>query len=215
LRLERSDAGALAERARRLAVAGGRRILGITGPPAAGKSTLAEELVAALAPAALIVPMDGFHLAEAELVRLGIHERKGAIDTFDVGGFVALVRRLKDQAEPVVYAPEFRREVEEAIAGAIAVPREVPLVVTEGNYLLVDLGEWAALRSLLDEVWYLDPDEESRIDWLVRRHKAFGRDDDAARARALGSDQRNAELIVTTRDRADVVVTGTRGAFGG
>jgi pantothenate kinase len=91
----------------------------------------------------------------------------------------------------------------------------VPLVVTEGNYLLVDLGEWAALRSLLDEVWYLDPDEESRIDWLVRRHKAFGRDDDAARARALGSDQRNAELIVTTRDRADVVVTGTRGAFGG
>jgi pantothenate kinase len=186
-------------------------MLGITGPPAAGKSTLAEELVAWLGADAVLVPMDGFHLAEAELKRLGIHERKGAIDTFDAGGFVALLRRLNGQAEPLVYAPFFRRDIEEAIAGAVAVPSSVPLVVIEGNYLLVDVGPWAALRSLLDEVWYLEPDEEHRIEWLVRRHMAFGRDENVARARALGTDQHNAELVTTTRERADVVVTGDAG----
>ena len=194
-----------------MVVPGERRLLGITGPPAAGKSTLAEELVASLGTEAVLVPMDGFHLAEAELKRLGIHERKGAIDTFDAGGFVALARRLKDPAEPLVYAPVFRRDIEEAIAGAIAIPSSLPLVVIEGNYLLVDGGPWAALRSLLDEVWYLEPDEEHRIEWLVQRHMAFGRDAQVARARALGTDQRNARLIMTTRERADVVVTGEAG----
>ena len=140
LRLERSGTSVLLARARALVVPGERRLLGITGPPAAGKSTLAEELVASLGTEAVLVPMDGFHLAEAELKRLGIHERKGAIDTFDAGGFVALARRLKDPAEPLVYAPVFRRDIEEAIAGAIAIPSSLPLVVIEGNYLLVDGG---------------------------------------------------------------------------
>src|SRR5690606_9788827 len=123
----------LVERARRLARAGGRRILGITGPPGAGKSTLAEALVAALDGDAALVPMDGFHLANVELERLGRRDRKGAVDTFDASGYAVLLQRLRDPAEECVYAPVFRREIEEPIAGAIPVPRHVPLVVTEGN----------------------------------------------------------------------------------
>ncbi|ROT32332.1 nucleoside/nucleotide kinase family protein [Micromonospora sp. HM5-17] len=204
----RSDFATLLERARRLADGGRRRLLGITGAPGAGKSTLAEQLVSALAPRAVLVPMDGFHLAEAELKRLGIHDRKGAIDTFDVAGYVTLLRRLRAATEPVVYAPTFRRDLEEAIAGAIRVERDVPLVITEGNYLLVADGEWAEVRGLLDDVWYLAPEEEVRLDRLVRRHIDFGRDSETAAARAHGTDQRNADLVQTTRIRADLVVRG-------
>jgi pantothenate kinase len=153
--------------------------------------------------------MDGFHLAEAELKRLDSHDRKGAIDTFDAGGFVALLRRLRDATEPAVYAPTFRRDLEEAIAGAICVPGNVPLVVTEGNYLLSSDGEWSAVRGLLDEVWYLEPDDHDRLDRLVRRHMDFGRDFDAANARARGNDQRNADAIAATRVSADLIVIGS------
>jgi len=106
----------------------------------------------------------------------------------------------------VVYAPAFRREIEEPIAGAIPVPRAAPLVVTEGNYLLVDSGPWAPVRMLLDEVWYLAPDEETRLDRLIRRHMAYGKSAADARAWSLGSDERNAALIRSTRTRADLVV---------
>ncbi len=192
----------LVVRARRLAEPGGRRLLGITGAPAAGKSTLAASLVAALAPDAVLVPMDGFHLAGAELTRLGRLDRKGAPDTFDAAGYIALLRRLRSRADEVVYAPEFRREIEEPIAGAIPVPRGVPLVITEGNYLL----HWPAARELLDEVWFVELDEALRIERLIVRHVAHGRTRAAAAARAFGSDQRNAELITATRSLADLVV---------
>ncbi|GAA1810936.1 nucleoside/nucleotide kinase family protein [Planosporangium flavigriseum] len=196
----------LAERARRLVRPGQRRILGITGAPGAGKSTVAEALVAALDGDAVLVPMDGFHLANAELERLGRRDRKGAVDTFDAAGYAALLRRLRDPAEGCVYAPVFRREIEEPIAGAIPVHPDVPLVVTEGNYLLVDDGEWAPVRGLLDEVWFLDSPDPVRLDRLVRRHERYGKSSSAARAWAYGSDQRNAELVLGSRDRADLVV---------
>jgi pantothenate kinase len=198
---------ALLARAERLVDHGGRRILGITGPPGAGKSTIAEALAAALGDRARLVGMDGFHLAEAELRRLGRHHRKGAPDTFDAGGYVALLGRLRAADEAVVYAPFFDRSLEEAIAGSVPVPREVPLVITEGNYLLVQEGSWGAVRPLLDECWYVAPDEEERLSRLIARHEHFGRSPDEARQRSLGSDQRNAEVIVATRDLADVVVT--------
>jgi pantothenate kinase len=205
----RSDFAALVDRARQLAASPTRRILGITGAPGSGKSTLADEIVDALGADAVLVPMDGFHLAEAELKRLGIHDRKGALDTFDAGGFVALLRRMRENTETVVYAPTFRRDLEEAIAGAIWVPSNVPLVVTEGNYLLRPDGAWSAVRGLLDEVWYLEPDEHDRLDRLVRRHMDFGRDVDTANARARGSDQRNAEVIAATKEWADLIVVGS------
>jgi pantothenate kinase len=200
------DLSGLVERAQRLAEPGTRRILGITGAPGSGKSTLASTLVAALAPDAVLVPMDGFHLANEELIRLGRRERKGAADTFDAAGYVALLHRLRDPGEPVVYAPEFRREIEEPIACAIAVAADVPLVVTEGNYLLVDEGPWSAVRSLLDEVWFLDLQEDVRIERLVARHVDYGKSPADARAWSLGSDQANAVLVDRSRGRADLIV---------
>lgn len=196
----------LVDRAAALAVAGPRRLLGIVGAPGAGKSTLAHRLVDALGPVAALVPMDGFHLAEAELHRLGRHDRKGAVDTFDAAGFVALLRRLHSPSGETVYAPLFRREIEEPIAGAIPVPPSVRLVVTEGNYLLIPEGPWVELRDLFDEVWFLDLDASVRLRRLTERHMSFGRDPAEAAARAHGSDQINAERIAATADRADLVI---------
>ncbi len=205
-RIAEGDLTRLVARARALIDAGGRRLLGLTGAPGAGKSTTAAMLVEALAPDAVLVPMDGFHLAEAELHRLGRHPRKGAIDTFDAAGYVCLLRRLRQPEPTTVWAPRFDRQWEEAIAAAIPVEPSVPLVITEGNYLLVDSGPWAEVRGLLDEVWYVQLPEEVRLARLTARHVAYGRSPEEAAARARGTDQRNAELIVTTRDRADVVI---------
>src|SRR3954466_12227847 len=195
------DNAALFARARALAAAGARRILGIAGPPGGGKSTVARAVVAELGDDARLVPMDGFHLAQAELVRLGRRDRMGAPDTFDSAGYAALLQRLGGD-EPVVYAPEFRREIEEPIAGAIAIPRAVPLVVTEGNYLLV----WPEIKPLLDETWYVQTDEELRVQRLIHRHIEFGKTPECARAWVLRSDERNAELVAATARAADVLV---------
>jgi pantothenate kinase len=198
----------LIERARGLAVPGARHILGITGPPGSGKSTLARRLAVELGPAAIVVPMDGFHLSNAELVRLGRRGRKGAPDTFDAAGYVALLRRLLAGEPGPVYAPTFDRDLEEAIAGDIAVAPEVPLVITEGNYLLYDEGPWAALAPLLSEAWYVQPDEEVRLDRLVRRHIDHGKTEAEAIAWSHGTDQANAALIAATRSRATLIVPG-------
>jgi pantothenate kinase len=193
-------------RAREHAATGMRRLLGICGPPGGGKSTLAERVVDDHGERSRLVRMDGFHLAQAELARLGREDRNGAIDTFDAAGYVALLRRLRDATEDVVYAPEFRREIEEPIAGAVAVPRDVPLIVTEGNYLLVDDGPWREVRPLLDEVWFVTTAEETRLRWLIERHIRYGRAPDAARAWVLGTDQRNAQLVQMTKARADALI---------
>ena len=196
----------LVARALVLAEAGPRQLLGIAGAPGAGKSTLAERIVAEVGPAARLVPMDGFHLAQSQLVRLGRADRKGAVDTFDANGYVSLLRRLHRLEPTSVYAPEFRRELEEPVAGAIEVPPSVRLVVTEGNYLLLPDFPWQEIRPLLHEAWFLDLDAEVRHRRLTARHEAFGRSPEQARAWALGSDESNAALITPTADRADLVV---------
>jgi pantothenate kinase len=193
------------QRASALAGAGGRALLGLTGPPGAGKSTLAQALVDALAERAALVPMDGFHLADPELERLGRRDRKGAPDTFDAAGYVHLLRRLRDREDAVVYAPVFVREQEQAVAGALAVPREVPLVVTEGNYLLADDG-FSAVRGLLDETWFVDVDPVLRRKRLVARHVHHGRTPEQAEQWVASSDDANARLVDATRERADLVV---------
>ena len=200
------DLTSLVERACALPAGGRRAVLGICGAPGAGKSTLASKIAAALGDSAVLVPMDGFHLANAELERLGRRDRKGAPDTFDAMGFVALLERLRRQTDDVVYAPSFRREIEEPIAGAIATDRRVPIVITEGNYLLHDKEPWSRIRPLLDECWYVEGPEDERLVRLIARHIEFGKSPDGAHEWVHRSDEANARLIEATRGRADLIV---------
>jgi pantothenate kinase len=202
---ERLSAAEAVARARGLATTRRRVLLGITGPPGAGKSSLAEAVLRAV-PGSVLVPMDGFHLAQRVLDEAGLADRKGAPETFDRDGFAALLQRVRDQDAdaPVVYAPEFRRDLEEPIAGAIAVRPSTRLVVTEGNYLLL----WPEVAALLDEVWWVDLPDAERHRRLVARHAAFGKPPEQAQAWALGSDEANARLVAPGRARADVIVEG-------
>ena len=193
-------------RARELIARSGRALLGLVGPPGSGKSTLAAALQAEFALVSQVVPMDGFHLANVELERLGRRGRKGAPDTFDSAGYVALLRRLLAQPDDeIVYAPEFRREIEEPIANAIPVFPRTQLVITEGNYLLLDEGPWASVKGLLDEVWYVDVPDEVRIHRLTKRHEQFGRSAQDAAAWVENTDEPNARLIEASRARASFV----------
>ncbi|MGD1218691.1 nucleoside/nucleotide kinase family protein [Streptomyces krungchingensis] len=200
----------LLDRAAALVRPGRRALLGLAGSPGAGKTTLAERLVRRLNGAGpdwvAHVPMDGFHLADVELDRLGRRDRKGAPDTFDAAGYAALLRRLREDEDELVYAPGFERTLEQPLAGAVPVPRTARLIVTEGNYLLLRDDAWARARSQLDEVWFCELDEAARVRRLVARHEEFGKDHDTAVAWVLGTDQRNADLVAATRDRADLVV---------
>ena len=200
---------ARAERLLARALSGQHRVLlGIAAPPGAGKSTLAHALQEALAPHALVVPMDGFHLANVELRRLGRSARKGAADTFDVAGYAHLLHRIRNQASgEVVYAPDFRRDLEEAVAGAIAVDASTPLIITEGNYLLRAEPAWQRVRGLLDAVWYLEPDDAVRQQRLLERHMRFGRSQAEALAWIADNDEPNAQEIRAGRDSADWVIT--------
>jgi pantothenate kinase len=184
----------------------GRALLGIAGAPGAGKSTLAAALADALGDRAVVVGMDGFHLAGAELRRLGRADRKGAPDTFDGHGFVVLLERLARRGAATVHAPVFDRVLDEALAGAIAVPPEVPLVIVDGSYLLLEADPWSRVRPLLTEAWFVRLPRGERERRLIARHEHFGAPAARARAHALGSDAANAELVAPTASRADLVV---------
>jgi pantothenate kinase len=193
---------ALIERLRQLA-SGPRCSLGVVGPPGAGKSTLASLMAQSLGAQAQAVPMDGFHLAQVELERLGRAQRKGAPDTFDAAGYAALLRRLRTQTgDEVVYAPDFRREMEEPVAGALPVFAHTPLVITEGNYLLLQDDGWAPVADLLDEVWYLQVDPALRLERLAGRHEQFGRSREQALAWIATTDEPNARRIEACMHRA-------------
>lgn len=197
----------LVDRARALVRRERRTILGITGPPGAGKSTVSTALLDALGAHAAVAPMDGFHLSNEVLVDLGRRERKGASDTFDVGGFVALLQRLRANVEEVVYVPVFDRSIETAVAAGMAVPRQVPLVITEGNYLLHDSGGWERVRPELDEVWFIDVPAAERVRRLVRRRMEHGDAAGDAEAWVHSVDEVNADLVASSVMRADLVVT--------
>lgn len=185
----------------------GRHIVGLMGPPGAGKSTLAARIVAHFGAQAQVVPMDGYHLANSELERLGRRGRKGAPDTFDAWGYVALLQRLRQQGPgEVVYAPEYRRTQEEPVAGAIAIAPTTRLLVTEGNYLGLDTGAWAGVAPLLDELWYVEVDDTLRRQRLTARHVQFGRTPEDAARWVEVTDEPNARLIASTRARAQGVV---------
>jgi pantothenate kinase len=197
----------LADRVRDRARSAQRRVLiGIAGAPGSGKTTLAEALVASLGgfPAVAYVPMDGFHLADVELARLGRADRKGAPDTFDPGGYAALLARVAAGAD--VWAPAFERVLEQPIAQAIPVIAQTRIVVSEGNYLLLPDAPWRSVRAQFDEVWFCRQVETVRIARLVARHVQFGKAPDEALAWVRRSDDRNATLVAATQNDADLLV---------
>ena len=198
----------LLARCRELAGDSTRRVIGVTGPPGSGKSSFVRALTEELGARAVSLPMDGFHLSNDVLIALGRRERKGAPDTFDVAGYTALMQRVRAASDPVVYAPQFDRSREIAIASALPIPSAVPLVVTEGNYLLHQGQGWERVRPLLDAVWYLDvPDGELRRR-LVARRVAHGEAAQEANGWVENVDLPNGRLVALTKDRADVIVRG-------
>jgi pantothenate kinase len=196
-----------ADRLRQHLLRDARTLVGIIGPPGSGKSTLAERLQTLHPQASQIVPMDGFHLANVELARLGRAGRKGAPDTFDSDGYVALLKRLRNQgADETVYAPAYRREIEEPVAGAIPIFAQAKLLIAEGNYLALDQGSWSQVAGLLDEIWYVKVDEALRHTRLVARHMQFGRSRQAAEDWVQSTDAPNARLIASTLNRVQFLV---------
>jgi pantothenate kinase len=192
-----------------------RVLLGIAGPPGAGKSTAAQALTESLSkawddgtgvPFAVTVPMDGFHLSNVELGRLGLADRKGAPETFDPAGLAHLLCRIRAR-EDLVYAPAYSRSVHESLGGVIPVPAATRLVVVEGNYLLLRDDHWAALAGLFDLTVYLDADPVERVAGLVERQLSFGLSEPEALDWVYRSDEANARRVEASRPYADVVLT--------
>ncbi|WP_062517389.1 nucleoside/nucleotide kinase family protein [Demequina gelatinilytica] len=203
---------ALAARAAALA-ADGRAIIGIAGPPGAGKSTLARALVRALeaggVPAAYL-PMDGFHLPAAELDLRGLAARKGAPDTFDVVGYVAFLAQVREAREDVL-APDYDRAIHDVVPGALPIHESARIVVTEGNYLGLGTGGWDRVRPRLDELWFVDVPWEVTRARLVERRVATGREPEAAVAWVDSVDAANTRLVEGSRGSADLVLGGAVG----
>ncbi len=187
----------------------GRTLLGIAGCPGAGKSTLSDALISSLR-STVVVPMDGFHMLNDDLVRLGRRDRKGAPDTFDANAYIALLQRIRRQAaDEIVTAPRYDRAASAPVPDAITIEPDVSLVITEGNYLLLDHRPWDEVKELLDEVWFADIDNADRLPRLIARHIEFGKSPEEAREWVMRSDEANAALVAASRGRADVVVRMT------
>jgi len=184
-----------------------RVLIGIIGKPGAGKSTLSKFLMAKLPKEFVtVVPMDGYHLSNKVLRDLERADRKGAPDTFDVAGFISLVKRIRSEQTQNIYYPIFDRAIEESIAAQGVVTSATKVVIIEGNYLLHDDGGWEVCNDLLDESWMVDVDDDKRISRLISRHIAYGKEPEAAKAWAKGTDEVNAKLIERGRTRADFIV---------
>jgi pantothenate kinase len=152
-----------------------------------------------------VAPLDGFHLSNETLDTRGLRSVKGAPETFDCDGFVRLLARLRE-AERTVLWPAFHRELDEPTPDEIAIPPETKLVVTEGNYLLLEQPCWQDVRPLLDDIWYVDAPLEVLRTRLLGRAMAHGRTEEEAKRHVDGSDMPNARLVARTRERASQII---------
>lgn len=184
-----------------------RIVIGVVGKPGAGKSTFTAELIKKLSSLKpTLVPMDGYHLSNSQLARLGLSDRKGAFNTFDVRGYVNLLKRINNESSTDIYFPVFHREIEESYAADGVVQAECRLVITEGNYLLFDQGGWQEVKQELTEAWFIKVDDQIRIERLIKRHEFFGKDKQSATLWATGSDEINAKAVENDISKADVVI---------
>lgn len=195
-------------RARELSVNSDKRaIIGIFGKPGAGKSTLSSYLMKNMPKETTsLVPMDGFHLSNLRLQELGKLDRKGSPETFDVSGYVNLLKRISSYSTNEIYFPIFHREIEESIAAEGVITRDTRFVITEGNYLLHNQNGWEDVEPILTEGWYIEVEETLRLERLVNRHIMYGKDPKSAYEWAHGTDERNAQLVEGTKSRASVIV---------
>lgn len=189
----------------------GRFLLGITGIPAAGKSTLAANLTKAInrqvaQDMAVVVPMDGFHYHNDILRRRNLLPLKGIPETFDGEGFVALVKRLAGEPEAVIGCPAYDRRLHNPVLDGICVVPGHKIIIIEGNYLLLDSKPWCELAALLHEIWFIDTPSSVTRGRLIRRHSRSGRTVAEAVRKIESTDRPNAELIRQSRSRADKVI---------
>lgn len=184
-----------------------RTLIGIVGNPGAGKSTVVEEIKKKYAANEVsIIPMDGFHLSNEELISLGRRDRKGAPDTFDVKGFTSLLRRVKLNHQSEHKFPIFHREIEASMADEGIVPKESKVIVIEGNYLFSTEHNWDVVFPMLDHTWFIEIDDEVRIKRLIARHVRYGKTPEEAEAWSRGSDETNARFIGLTAHRAENLI---------
>jgi pantothenate kinase len=207
-----TEVAGVLDRALQLLDRPGRTVLGIAGAPASGKSTLAALLLAELErqrPAAAVgVGMDAFHIGHRVLVRRGLTDVKGAPETFDAAGYIHLLRRIRFESG-TIYAPEFDRDIEDSLAHVVEIGPEVRLVVTEGNYLLLDSPPWDGVREMLDEAWFVHLADDERRRRMMARHQRHGHDPESARIRTFGNDERNAQLVDAAPNNPDLWIEQT------
>lgn len=203
------DAATLARRVAELRAGSPERLLlGLAGAPGSGKTTLARALVAKLGEDAVHLPMDGFHLADVQLRARGWLAEKGSPRTFDADGYARTLHAVRS-ARRTVFAPAFERDLEQPLAGAVAVEPWHRVVVTEGNYLLLDEPGWREARQAIDVVWYVETDEPLRQERLLARHVRFGKPAEQARSWVARVDEPNARLVAASAGRADAIVCAT------
>jgi pantothenate kinase len=194
----------LAQVIRQKATGQRRFITALAGPPGAGKSTLAAELVAALGSGAKAVPMDGFHYDDAVLIARNARDRKGAPDTFDVQGFLHLLRRLRSEDEVAI--PLFDRDLEISRAGADIVTADDRILIVEGNYLLLNEAPWPDAAPLFDLTVWIDVPEPELDRRLLARWAHFGKTPEQARAWIDGNDMPNIRRVTAGSRPADLVL---------
>ncbi|MBB6431219.1 hypothetical protein [Algisphaera agarilytica] len=186
-----------------------RFLIGIAGIAGSGKSTLAERLVDEvnrLQPgAAAFIPMDGFHLRNAELIAQGWKPRKGAAFTYDSEAYVELLQRYRTRDSVGGY-PVYCRIAHEPIPAEDEVTAQTQIIVTEGQYLLCPDLPWARLNDVLDECWWLDLAPETARGWLMKRDLAVGRSPEEAEAKYQRNDRLNTEMVLSARRTPDRVV---------
>ena len=186
---------------------GTRSLIGIVGKPGAGKSTVVEQIEKRYQPNEVsIIPMDGFHLSNEELIALGRRERKGAPDTFDVEGFISLIKKVKREPQANHKFPIFHREIEASVENEGLVPKESKVVVIEGNYLFSEDHNWSGVFPLLDHTWFIEIADEVRIERLIARHIRYGKTPEDAENWSRGSDEANARFIELTAHRAANII---------